>query len=73
MTDPPHPPDAPPGPPARPRWVKVSGIIIAVVLLLLVILAITGGHGPARHLPVGRQLGGSEITTAAQPLGPQRQ
>jgi hypothetical protein len=34
-------------PPGMPRWVKVSGIIVAVlVLLLVVVLLLSGGHGP---------------------------
>lgn len=33
-----------------PRWVKVFGIIGVVVILLFVIL-IFGGHGPGRHMP----------------------
>jgi hypothetical protein len=38
-------------PPGMPRWVKVSGIIVAVlVLLLVIVLLISGGdHGPRRH------------------------
>jgi hypothetical protein len=37
-------------PPGMPRWVKVSGIIVAILALLLVIvLLISGGHGPRRH------------------------
>ena len=41
-------------PPGMPRWVKVSGIILAVlVLLLIVVLLISGGHGPRRHLSGG--------------------
>jgi hypothetical protein len=37
-------------PPPMPRWVKVSGIIVAVlVLLLVVVLLVAGGHGPRRH------------------------
>ena len=35
-----------------PRWVKVIGIIVAVVVLLVVIVQLTGldaGHGPSRH------------------------
>jgi len=42
-----------------PRWVKVSGITVAVLLLLVAILAITGvlggQHGPGRHLPGGHR------------------
>ena len=41
-------------PPGMPRWVKVSGIIVAVlVLLLVIVLLISGGHGPRRHLSGG--------------------
>lgn len=40
--------------PGAPRWVKVSGII-AIVVVLLVIAAIFTGvggpHGPGRHMP----------------------
>ncbi|MDQ5852619.1 MAG: FAD-dependent oxidoreductase [Chloroflexota bacterium] len=39
-------------PPSTPRWVKVTGIIVGVVLLLFVILLFTrgpGGHGPGMH------------------------
>jgi hypothetical protein len=37
-------------PPGMPRWVKVSGIIVAVlVLLLVIVLLVSGGHGPRRH------------------------
>lgn len=48
-------PDNGPGlhrPPPVPRWVKVSGAIVAIVVLLLLIalLAGVGGdHGPGRH------------------------
>lgn len=51
-----------------PRWVKVFGIIIAVVVLLLVILMLTrgpGGHGPDRHAPsgdAGRRTPASRLT-----------
>ena len=45
----------PPLYPGVPRWVKLSGIVaIALALFaLLVLLAGTGGHGPARHLSSG--------------------
>lgn len=41
------------GPPSTPRWVKVFGIIVIVLVLLFVILkvlGIGGEHGPSRHL-----------------------
>ncbi len=40
-------------PPSTPRWVKVSGIITIVLVLMFVILHLTSGgkHGPGRHIP----------------------
>lgn len=40
-------------PPEMPRWVKVSGAIAIILVLLFVILKLTGiggEHGPGRHL-----------------------
>jgi hypothetical protein len=54
-------------PPGMPRWVKVSGIIVAVlVLLLVVVLLVSGGHGPRRHLSGGAagQLALSSVTAS---------
>jgi hypothetical protein len=57
MTDPSRRPDATWGSAddsrsnAR-RWVKVTGVIVAVVILLVVgwqLLGGAGGHGPGRH------------------------
>jgi hypothetical protein len=40
-------------PTGAPRWVKVFGIVVAVLVLLFVIMALFGGgpagHGPGRH------------------------
>ena len=49
MADPPRSPDIEPH--TTPRWVKVSAIIAAVVVLLVLIVLVTrpGGHGPSRH------------------------
>jgi hypothetical protein len=49
MTEPAQPPqDDHPG---MPRWVKVSALAVAVlvVALIVVMLAIGGEHGPGRH------------------------
>jgi hypothetical protein len=43
-------------PPGTPRWVKVFGIVILILILLVAIAFITGlggEHGPGRHLPSG--------------------
>jgi hypothetical protein len=47
--------DLPPYP-GTPRWVKVSGIVAIVLVLLVGGLIVFGGgrHGPGRHLPVGQ-------------------
>jgi len=40
--------------PGIPRWVKVSGIIVIVLVLLVGIVRVTGlggMHGPMRHAP----------------------
>jgi hypothetical protein len=37
-----------------PRWVKVAGIIVLVLVLVFVVLKLTGlggSHGPGRHAP----------------------
>ena len=50
MADPTRSPD--PEPHVTPRWVKVFGIIAAIVILLVLIVLLTGGpgaHGPSRH------------------------
>ena len=36
-----------------PRWVKVVGIVVAVLAVLVVIVLLVGGgggHGPSRHM-----------------------
>jgi hypothetical protein len=42
-------------PPRTPRWVKVSGIVVAILALLIVVAMLLsgGGHGPRRHSPSG--------------------
>lgn len=39
--------------PGTPRWVKVSGLVVIIlVLLATAIMFISGGeHGPGRHMP----------------------
>jgi hypothetical protein len=37
-------------PNGTPRWVKMFGLIAALLLVLLLVIALlTGGHGPGRH------------------------
>ena len=57
---------AAPPPYSTPRWVKVFGIIVLVVVLLVIArVFIGGGHGPGRHTPsgdVGAQAPHSNVT-----------
>ena len=53
----------PPRYPGAPRWVKVFGVIAIVVILLLIVLKLTGHHGPARHMPSGD--GGAHAASSA--------
>jgi hypothetical protein len=41
--------------PGTPRWVKLLGIaaLVVVLLVLAVMLAVGGQHGPGRHVPSG--------------------
>lgn len=60
--------------PGTPRWVKVFGIVVIVLVLLFVIMKLTGvggEHGPGRHTPSGG--GGdappSSVIEARAPFG----
>jgi len=47
MTDPPRTPPPPP-----PGWVRTLGIVAALAIVAIVVVAILAdGHGPGRHLP----------------------
>jgi hypothetical protein len=49
-------PSRPPGSrPPIPPWVKAFGLIALVVAVLVVLMIVAGGgeHGPSRHLPGG--------------------
>ena len=49
------PDDVRAAPPGIPRWVKVSGLVVAalIVLLIAVMLLAGGDHGPGRHMSTG--------------------
>lgn len=53
----PHETSAASGPgalPARPTWVKVCGILLAVIVVAAIVMALAGSdHGPGRHSPDG--------------------
>jgi hypothetical protein len=36
---------------STPRWVKVFGIVVIVLILLVGIMTVVGGHGPGAHTP----------------------
>ena len=59
--------------PGTPRWVKVFGIIVIVVVLLVVgLMFLVGGeHGPGRHTQsgdAGGQVASSGVVEAHVPL-----
>ena len=57
-------------PPRMPRWVKLS-LILGAVLVLAVVIAMLiagGGHGPSRHAP-GIQLPPISVTADLAPSG----
>lgn len=49
--DSPHAPDAPDTPQGMPRWVKTSALVVLalVVVMVIIMLASGGEHGPGRH------------------------
>jgi len=54
----------PPAYPGTPRWVKVSGIVVAVLVLLIAILIHAGG-GPHHNIPSG-DAGGHTLPEAGR-------
>ena len=38
-------------PTSTPRWVKVFGISIIILILLIGLMMLVGGHGPSAHIP----------------------
>jgi hypothetical protein len=65
MADP--PPDT-----GTPRWVKVFGVIVAILILLFVIVLLFGGgeHGPGRHTPSGGAGGQAPLSSVTEDLTP---
>ena len=53
--------------PGTPRWVKVFGIILIIVVLLVVARVFIGGeHGPGRHTPSGDAGGQVPLSSAME-------
>lgn len=49
-------PDDGPEPPATPRWVKITGAVIALVVVAVLVKVVFGGgvsHGPGMHSGLG--------------------
>lgn len=68
-----------PGPPhdgpaaGMPRWVKGFAIAGGILVLLIVVMLMTGGHGPGRHtqgLGQTPAIGQSQSITVANALRP---
>ena len=56
-----------------PRWVKVFGVVIVVLILLLgglKLLGVGGEHGPGRHAPSGGAGGQAPSGVAEGPTPP---
>jgi hypothetical protein len=71
MADPPRDSD-PNGYTGTPRWVKVFGIVVVVLVLLFVVLKLTGiggEHGPARHMSSGDTGGHTLPSSVTKPGG----
>lgn len=47
-----------------PRWVKVVGIVVGVLLVLVILVMVFGGgnHGPGRHMSLGNTSGPAAIS-----------
>lgn len=54
--------------PGMPRWVKISLIVALVAVLLVVILLLSGGHGPGRHLSGEGPVGGFDLDSYTSEL-----
>lgn len=39
---------------AKPRWVRVLGSMVIVLILLVLVMMFAGGHGPGAHAMLGR-------------------
>ena len=72
MADPPREPEIAADSGGMPRWVKVSLLVVAGLVLLFVILNLAGvapsDHGPRRHMPGG----GGPATTVPEDSGDHR-
>ncbi len=58
------------GYPGTPRWVKASGIVVLVFVLLVVVIMATGvggRHGPGRHMRSGGAGGHTPPVAGGQP------
>ncbi|MCQ4122666.1 hypothetical protein [Rhodococcus tibetensis] len=47
-----------------PRWVKVVGLVVGVLLVLVILVMVFGGgnHGPGRHLSAGTTVSPAAIS-----------
>lgn len=49
--------------PGARRWVKITGVVAAVLALVVLIVILAGGgpgrHGPGRHMPASAESGPS--------------
>jgi hypothetical protein len=50
-----------------PLWVKIFGVIAAIVVVLLIVLLLTGSHGPGRHTGMSTGAGMTMLAAATDP------
>lgn len=59
-------------PPATPRWVKITGVVIAVFVLAVLAKVLfgggVGGHGPGRHGGLGSLTPPASSSAALAPV-----
>lgn len=59
-------------PPATPRWVKITGVVIAVFVLAVLAKVLfgggVGGHGPGRHGGLGSLTRPASSSAALAPV-----
>lgn len=57
------------GPPGLPAWLKISGVVVAVLVIAAIVALLLGGgeHGPGRHGAEGAVV--PDATTMATSVG----
>lgn len=55
--------------PGIPRWVKISGLVVALIAIFIAVMLLAGGeHGPGRHMSLAPVTGRSAELPATSPM-----